>query len=639
MNRRIGLWLCFFCTPLVAQEQTKPLPNENDPRLAGQIYSPLFCPSNPDLVAYERQVEDIQELYLYNYRTGEIQAIRAVGEAGGKKEDPFQSLFETRQLDDFTRFEGQLDWRPVLDDKQRQWFIFVSNGGGKSFDLYLSYVDRYGRMASEPALHLAHDGVDQYPRWAPDGASLVFVSGDKSGSDLFLTNDMAELLRQNDLKLFRPVKITTNPEEDNYPAWSPDGKALAYQALWREGTLLNMGINVINVDEINNAAPRTIRVTTDLGTYHEYNPSWSAKGNYLAYYLSQARVDQESGNRLLDIGVATVIRNAKNNRIESGRVIQGTSPRLAKNVIPNRNTGPTWSSRCPDEALANNIFYVKRDEKNSNPIVSANFSKWHNRNIDYENAVATFSTRLHRDVTLTQFKLDGKEGFTRFAYVSQVRNANQLQVEETRLTGTAIPDCIPRFKPERPVITPAVTEKKPELESTKVDKAAESDLKAQKPRPPQAIRPKPPQPKSKATAVFLSTLLPGVGQMYKGQIGKGLVFTVAEAASLAALFKFRGNYFDSKSDFDAQLAQGNITQASRIRANQLKPHAQKANLALGVAAGIWALNLFDSALSSPPSVKRPGLRLDQFGVITFPETGIRYQNGAWVYTAGAKLDF
>jgi Tol biopolymer transport system component len=664
MRCRLELLLVIFLLrgAPVASQETKPLPNAGDPRLAGQIYSPLFCPSNPDLVAYERQIEDIQELYLYHYQTGEIQQIRAVGEVGSKKEDPFQSLFQAQRLDDFARFEGQLDWRPQLDDKQRQWFVFVSNGGAKSFDLYLSYVDRYGRMANEPTLHLTHDGVDQYPKWSPDGNSLVFVSGDKSGSDLFLASNMTELLRRGDAKLFRPVNITYNPDEDNYPAWSPDGKAIAYQSYMRDGALLNMGINLINVDEITNSAPRSIRLTADLGSYHEYNPSWSAKGNYIAYYISQARVDQGEGNRLLDIGVLTVIPNAKTRRIESGRSIQGTSPRLAKNVIPNRNAGPCWGSRCPEEASANTIFYVKRDEKNLNPIITANFVKWQNLNFDYENPVVKFSTRLHRDVTLTQFKLDNKDGFTRFAYVSQVQNANQLQIQETRLASAALPACILRFAPELFKTAPALTSTKDDrsqsAETTVVKKAGESEVKASPQKePPQKALPQKtspqinkistPKSKSKATALTLSFIFPGAGQLYKGQTGKGLLFVVAGAAALGASYKFRKDYQDEEGQYfdkfpgakNGSVSIDQVENAKIFRDNRLKPAANKANLALGAAAAIWSLNIIDSALSSPRSMSRQQYRLEKFGAITFPESDIRYHNGAWFYTVGVRLDF
>jgi|GEM_PF-4657426 len=208
----------------------------NDELLSGQVFSPTFSRRNPDLMSYERQIEDKRSLCIYNYRTGETQLIKAVASASSPDEDILNRLFESRKLEQFTQFDGQLDWRPTLDEKDRQWFVFVSNGSAKSYDLYISYLDRRGVLATEPPICLTHPGVDQFPKWSPDGNSLAFVSESKSGGDLFLAQNMSSVLLRGNAVLFRPVKLTGNLEREiSYPARSPNRKFIAYEALRDDG--------------------------------------------------------------------------------------------------------------------------------------------------------------------------------------------------------------------------------------------------------------------------------------------------------------------------------------------------------------------------------------------------------------------
>jgi Tol biopolymer transport system component len=583
-----------------AQEQAKVM--LNDERLSGQIYSPKFSRLNPELVAYERQIEDRQELYIYNYGRRELQLIKATGTASSQEEDILNRLFESRKLAEFTQFDGQLDWRPTLDEKGRQWFVFVSNGGAKSFDLYLSYVDRRGVLATEAPIRLAHDGVDQFPKWSPDGKSLVFVSGGKSGGDLFVAQNMnGVLLRGND-KLFLPVKLTNNPGDDNYPVWSPNSKFIAYEAMVDDGNRLpNWGINVINIDEmVKNAPPPSRRLTMELESYNEYKPSWSSSGSYIAYYVSQTRVDQPSDIRLQDIGVLAIITNSSTGRIESGRVLSGISPRLARNVIPNTNSGPSWGASAPGSQLADLIFYVKRDEPNDNPINGADFKKWQSKKTDYENTVSKFGTKLHRDIVVTDIT-----GGNRFAFVSQVRNKNQLQIFDV------------------------VAGDMPSIESKS-------------------------RGSRRFTAVGLSLVLPGLGQSYKGQKTKGLLFAAAEAAAVTSFFIFNSSYNDAKSGYEKARKEYVSLRSSQNNRNpdfdesfekwqdefeRQKSAANKANVAVGIAAGVWALNVFDSLIGSPVSSQRFEFRRFGTGQFSFPKTALRYDDGVLLYSVGATMEF
>ncbi len=97
----------------------------------------------------------------------------------------------------------------------------------------VTYLDRSrthvyvvdGRGA-EPRQLTFGDFDDSEPAWRPDGGAIVFVSNRTAepdaneNSDLWLVDvEAAEPV---------PVKLTDNPGADYSPAWSPDGRQLAY---------------------------------------------------------------------------------------------------------------------------------------------------------------------------------------------------------------------------------------------------------------------------------------------------------------------------------------------------------------------------------------------------------------------------
>jgi dipeptidyl aminopeptidase/acylaminoacyl peptidase len=72
------------------------------------------------------------------------------------------------------------------------------------------------------------DYDDSQPAWSPDSARLAFTSNRSANPDSNYNNDIWTVDADNTDKGAHLAQVTTNPGEDNSPAWSPDGQWIAY---------------------------------------------------------------------------------------------------------------------------------------------------------------------------------------------------------------------------------------------------------------------------------------------------------------------------------------------------------------------------------------------------------------------------
>ena len=73
------------------------------------------------------------------------------------------------------------------------------------------------------------DFDDSEPAWSPDGKSLAFTSNRSAPDpDATYNSDIWIVAADNTDKGAHPTQVTTNPGSDSSPAWSPDGKWIAY---------------------------------------------------------------------------------------------------------------------------------------------------------------------------------------------------------------------------------------------------------------------------------------------------------------------------------------------------------------------------------------------------------------------------
>lgn len=139
-------------------------------------------------------------------------------------------------------------------------------------------------LATQKATRLTTGDFDEtLPSFSPDGKTIAFVSN--RGGDPDRTYDHNIYTVPASATAAEPKALTTYPGEDNnpdwgaYPAWSPDGKEIAYL---QSGPveLFSYGVNKLAVVSAAGGAPRILTQGLDrnIGA-----PTWSSDGGKLLF--------------------------------------------------------------------------------------------------------------------------------------------------------------------------------------------------------------------------------------------------------------------------------------------------------------------------------------------------------------------
>jgi serine/threonine-protein kinase len=148
------------------------------------------------------------------------------------------------------------------------WLLYDSNQSGNQ-DLYLQ-----SRSAERPT-QITQDQTDEFgPAWSPNGKEVAFYSVRDGVRHIFVMRATGRGLRQ----------VTTDSLNDHQPQWSPDGNRLAFYR--RDG---------LGRDRIQMVTRRPDSSWSDaqpIGTEPGTGVSWSRDGRWLAYTdtLSQVRI-------------------------------------------------------------------------------------------------------------------------------------------------------------------------------------------------------------------------------------------------------------------------------------------------------------------------------------------------------------
>lgn len=145
-------------------------------------------------------------------------------------------------------------------------------------------------MATGKTRRLTSGDFDEYlPAWSPDGSRLAFVSNRDPDPDRSYNTDLWVVAAS--ASNAAPTRLTTypgydnEPDTDSYPAWSPDGRSIAYL----QGgpvELFSYGTHHLAVISASGGEPRILTSTLDRNVG---KPMWSADGRSLRFIVEDDR--------------------------------------------------------------------------------------------------------------------------------------------------------------------------------------------------------------------------------------------------------------------------------------------------------------------------------------------------------------
>lgn len=205
-----------------------------------------------------------------------------------------------------------------------------------------------------------NSGNDGQPAWSPDGRFIAFASQQRNSGDIFLL----DLGGDSD----KPKRVTSWPNMTELrPRWSPRQNQLAFTRSQSGKRGQDIGI----CDDVTKPKD-AMRMVTDWAA-DEIRPSWSPDGKSIAFYSNKGRKDK----KLFDLWVI-------------GSDGQGAK-KLAEDVVVDDHYGPAWT---PDSST---LLFVRRDYKANNPI------RWVRKDAS-QNGVLDTGTQINSDLTIAADK-------------------------------------------------------------------------------------------------------------------------------------------------------------------------------------------------------------------------------------------
>lgn len=141
-------------------------------------------------------------------------------------------------------------------------------------------------VASKALRQLTHGRWDEgLGVWSPDGTRIAFASNRTPDPDADPNSDIWVVSSDLDEPTDAPLRVTTNPGADTDPAWSPDGRSLAYttttdvDAIWYATSYLA----VTAAD--GSGQPRLLTRELDR---NPSDPRWSDDGRWICFRLEDS---------------------------------------------------------------------------------------------------------------------------------------------------------------------------------------------------------------------------------------------------------------------------------------------------------------------------------------------------------------
>jgi len=152
---------------------------------------------------------------------------------------------------------------------------------------------------------------DESPSWSPNGWQIVFMREIRGNQSLWIMSARGEDARELDIEF---DDVVPPNDDEMWPAWSPNGKWIAFQANW-------YGDN--NIWIVNIESKQVLPLTSGPGS--DEMPHWSADGQRVVYHSNASGVYQlwaveiafdEAGERVVSTGQKPerLTLNQNNNR-------------------------------------------------------------------------------------------------------------------------------------------------------------------------------------------------------------------------------------------------------------------------------------------------------------------------------------
>lgn len=152
---------------------------------------------------------------------------------------------------------------------QRDKVAFISDVAGNP-DLFLTEFSPESGISQKPRqIFATRQSTQGTPSFSPDGKQIAFVSNKDGKPRIYVIDIPAPGMKLNDIKA---TLITKQNRESSAPAWSPDGKKIAY-------TAMTDGVRQIWVYDFETGQDR--QLTTGGG--HKENPAWAPNSLHLAF--------------------------------------------------------------------------------------------------------------------------------------------------------------------------------------------------------------------------------------------------------------------------------------------------------------------------------------------------------------------
>ncbi|REJ76163.1 MAG: S9 family peptidase [Acidobacteria bacterium] len=158
---------------------------------------------------------------------------------------------------------------------------------------YAGYLDRYRthlyvfdvESKSEPKQITSGDYDDSDPAWSPDGKLIAFESNRSEEPDRVPNSDIWVVSADNNDKGATLLQLTKNPREDNNPQWSPDGRMITYGTVTADLKTMWYAVQYVATVPASGGQPKLLTANLDRNVLR---PRFSEDGSSIWFIIEDS---------------------------------------------------------------------------------------------------------------------------------------------------------------------------------------------------------------------------------------------------------------------------------------------------------------------------------------------------------------